>query len=78
MNFQIEILHSWKKAYIKRSAINLEIEDEQVSVIKINTHYYPINSTNTEQITLENLYDLTLMVFTDKIAEENKKNWWID
>ena len=62
-----------EEAFIKRTAINLEIEDDEVSAIKANIDNYPINPPHTEQIRLERLYDLTRMVFADKIADENEK-----
>ena len=62
-----------EEAFIKRTAINLEIEDDEVSAIKSNIDNYPINPPHTEQIRLERLYDLTRMVFADKIADENEK-----
>ena len=62
-----------EEAFIKRTAINLEIEDDEVDAIKANIDDYPINPPHTEQLRLERLYDLTRMVFADNIADENEK-----
>ena len=62
-----------EEAFIKRTAINLEIEDDEVDAIKANIDDYPINPPHTEQLRLERLYDLTRMVFADNIADESEK-----
>jgi len=59
-----------KKAFINRTAINLEIDETEVEQIKSNIEDYPINPPATEQRRLERLYDLTRMIFADHIADE--------
>ncbi|MDA9015196.1 TerB family tellurite resistance protein [Flavobacteriaceae bacterium] len=67
------IISEEEEAFINRTAINLEIEDEEVAKIKANIDNYPINPPHTEQRRLERLYDLSRMVFADKIADEAEK-----
>ena len=67
------IISEEEEAFINRTAINLEIEDEEVATIKANIDNYPINPPHTEQRRLERLYDLSRMVFADKIADEAEK-----
>jgi uncharacterized tellurite resistance protein B-like protein len=62
-----------EEAFIQRTAINLEIEDDEVATIKANLDDYPINPPHTEQRRLERLYDLARMVFADKIADDAEK-----
>jgi uncharacterized tellurite resistance protein B-like protein len=62
-----------EEAFINRTAINLEIEEQEVETIKANLDNYPINPPSTEQRRLERLYDLARMVFADQIADEAEK-----
>lgn len=62
-----------EESFINRTAINLEIEEDEVATIKANIDDYPINPPHTELRRLERLYDLTRMVFADKIADESEK-----
>ena len=61
-----------EKAFLNRTAINLEIEDEEVEKIMANPSNYPINPPATEKRRLERLYDLTRMVYADHIADESE------
>lgn len=67
------IITDEEKAFINRTAINLEISDETVAEIMANPENHPINPPATEQRRLERLYDLTRMVFADLIADEDEK-----
>ena len=67
------VISEEEEAFISRTAINLEIEDDEVATIKANIDNYPINPPHTEQRRLERLFDLARMVFADKIAEEAEK-----
>ena len=67
------VISEEEEALISRTAINLEIEDDEVATIKANIDNYPINPPHTEQRRLERLFDLARMVFADKIAEEAEK-----
>jgi uncharacterized tellurite resistance protein B-like protein len=66
------IITDEEKAFINRTAINLEIEDEEVAQIMANPDQYPINPPANEQRRLERLYDLTRMVYADHIADEGE------
>lgn len=67
------VISSEEEAFINRTAINLEIEDNEVAEIKANINNYPINPPATEQSRLERLYDLTRMVVADHIADDAEK-----
>tara|TARA_B100000780_G_scaffold149978_1_gene104809 strand:- start:7491 stop:7910 length:420 start_codon:yes stop_codon:yes gene_type:complete len=67
------IISDQEEAFINRTAINLEIEENEVAEIKANINDYPINPPATEQRRLERLYDLSRMVFADNIADESEK-----
>lgn len=67
------VISKEEEAFINRTAINLEIEEQEVETIKANLDNYPINPPSTEQRRLERLYDLTRMVFADQIADEAEK-----
>ena len=67
------VISKEEEAFINRTAINLEIEKQEVETIKANLDNYPINPPSTEQRRLERLYDLTRMVFADQIADEAEK-----
>ena len=67
------IISDQEEAFINRTAINLEIEENEVAKIKENINDYPINPPATEQRRLERLYDLSRMVFADNIADESEK-----
>lgn len=66
------IITDEEKAFINRTAINLEIEDDEVAEIMANPDKYPINPPANEQRRLERLYDLTRMVYADHIADEGE------
>ena len=67
------VISKEEDAFINRTAINLEIEEQEVETIKANLDNYPINPPSTEQRRLERLYDLARMVFADQIADEAEK-----
>ena len=67
------VISNEEEAFINRTAINLEIEEQEVETIKANLDNYPINPPSTEQRRLERLYDLARMVFADQIADEAEK-----
>ena len=67
------IITAEEEAFIKRLAIYLEIEEEEVAAILENPDSYPINPPATETGRLERLYDLTRMVYADQIADESEK-----
>lgn len=58
-----------EKAFINRTAINLEIDDAEVEKIMADPDSYPINPPANEKRRLERLYDLTRMVYADNIAD---------
>ena len=60
------IISSEEEAFINRTAINLEIDENEVAEIKANINDYPINPPASEQRRLERLYDLTRMVVACK------------
>ena len=66
------IITDEEKAFLNRTAINLEIEEAEVAEIMANPDNYPINPTANEQRRLERLYDLTRMVYADHIADEGE------
>ena len=63
------IISSEEEAFINRTAINLEIDENEVEEIKNNIDAYHINPPATEQRRLERLYDLTRMVLADHITD---------
>jgi uncharacterized tellurite resistance protein B-like protein len=67
------VISKEEEAFINRTAINLEIEEEEVETIIANLDNYPINPPSTKQRRLERLYDLARMVFADQIADEAEK-----
>jgi uncharacterized tellurite resistance protein B-like protein len=67
------VISKEEEAFINRTAINLEIEEQEVETIKANLDNYPINPPSTKQRRLERLYDLARMVFADQIADEAEK-----
>ncbi|MDB4263639.1 TerB family tellurite resistance protein [Flavobacteriaceae bacterium] len=67
------IISSEEEAFINRTAINLEIDENEVAEIKANINDYPINPPASEQRRLERLYDLTRMVVADHIADGAEK-----
>lgn len=62
-----------EQAFISRTAINLEIEEEEVAKIIEHIEEHPINPPHTQQGRLERLYDLSRMVFADDIADAAEK-----
>ena len=66
------IITDEEKAFLNRTAINLEIEEAEVAEIMANPDHYPINPPANEQRRLERLYDLTRMVYADHIADEGE------
>ncbi|MDA9843862.1 TerB family tellurite resistance protein [Flavobacteriaceae bacterium] len=67
------IISEEEEAFINRTAINLEIDEDEVAKIKANLDDYPINPPATQQKRLERLYDLSKMVFADNIADDAEK-----
>ena len=67
------IISEEEEAFINRTAINLEIDEDEVAKIKANLDDYPINPPATQQKRLERLYDLSRMVFADNIADDAEK-----
>ena len=59
-----------EKAFLNRTAINLEMEDTEVAEIMANPDKFPINPPVNKKDRLERLYDLTRMVFADNIADK--------
>ena len=66
------IITEEEKAFINRTAINLEIEEDEVAEIMANPDKYPINPPANEQRRLERLFDLTRMVYADDISDEGE------
>ena len=66
------IITDEEKAFLNRTAINLEIDEAEVAEIMANPDNYPINPPANEQRRLERLYDLTRMVYADHIADEGE------
>jgi uncharacterized tellurite resistance protein B-like protein len=62
-----------EEAFINRTAINLEIDEDEVATIIANVEEHPINPPSSQQRRLERLYDLSRMVFADHIADEAEK-----
>lgn len=67
------IISEEEEAFINRTSINLEIDEDEVAKIKANLDDYPINPPATQQKRLERLYDLSRMVFADNIADDAEK-----
>ena len=55
-----------EQAFINRTAINLEIEEEEVD-------QYQINPPSSKRVRLERLYDLARIVLVDNIADDAEK-----
>lgn len=62
-----------EEAFIKRLAIYLEIEEDEVKNILKDPEHYPVNPPSNETRRLERLYDLSRMVFADQIADDSEK-----
>ena len=62
-----------EQAFINRTAINLEIDEDEVKHIIKNIDSYKINPPVLKRERLERLYDLSRMVFADNIADEAEK-----
>ena len=62
-----------EQAFINRTAINLEIDEDEVKYIIENIDSYKINPPVLKRERLERLYDLSRMVFADNIADEAEK-----
>ena len=62
-----------EEAFIKRLAIYLEINEDDVADIIQDPNKYPINPPSSENLRLERLYDLTRMVYADQIADDSEK-----
>lgn len=62
-----------EQAFINRTAINLEIEEAEVTSIIENINEHPINPPSSKQSRLERLYDLSRMVYADHIADDSEK-----
>ncbi len=61
-----------EKAFLNRTAINLEMEDTEVAEIMANPDKFPVNPPVNKKDRLERLYDLTRMVFADNIADKEE------
>ena len=68
------IINDDEQAFLNRTAINLEVEEEEYQNILKNANTYKINPPSTTQNRLERLYDLTRMVYADSIADEGEKS----
>ena len=68
------IINDDEHAFLNRTAINLEVEEEEYQNILKNADTYKINPPSTTQNRLERLYDLTRMVYADSIADEGEKS----
>ena len=66
------IITDEEKAFLNRTAINLEIEEAEVAEIMANPDNFPINPPANEQRRFERLFDLTRMVYADHIADEGE------
>lgn len=62
-----------EQAFINRTAINLEIEEEEVTSIIKNVDQYQINPPSSKRVRLERLYDLARIVLVDNIADDAEK-----
>ena len=67
------IITDEEQAFINRTAINLEIEEEEVKSIIKNVDDYQINPPSSKRARLERLYDLARIVLIDNIADEAEK-----
>ena len=67
------IITDEEQAFINRTAINLEIEEEEVTYIMKNVDEYQINPPSTKRARLERLYDLARIVLVDNIADAAEK-----
>lgn len=67
------IITNEEQAFINRTAINLEIEEEEVTYIMKNVDDYQINPPSTKRARLERLYDLARIVLVDNIADAAEK-----
>jgi uncharacterized tellurite resistance protein B-like protein len=68
------IITNEEQAFLNRTAINLEVEEEEYQNILKNVDQYKINPPTNTQSRLERLYDLTRMVYADNIADEGEKS----
>lgn len=68
------IISEEEQAFLNRTAINLEIEADEVTEIMKHIDEHPINPPSTKERRLERLYDLTRMVFADHIADEAEQD----
>ena len=62
-----------EQAFINRTAINLEIDEDEIKHVIKNIDSYKINPPVLKRERLERLYDLSRMVFADNIADEAEK-----
>ena len=62
-----------EQAFINRTAVNLEIDEDEVSSIIENIDDYPLKPPTLQRTRLERLYDLSRMVYADNIADEAEK-----
>ncbi len=67
------VISAEEMAFIKRTAINLEIEESEYQHIIDNAKDYPINPPAEKKMRIERLYDLTRIVYADKIADDKEK-----
>lgn len=61
-----------EKAFLDRLAKNLDISAEEYEEVLENPTKYPVNPPVLYEHRLERLYDLTRMVYTDHIADDDE------
>ena len=66
------VISEQEKKMLKRLAINLEIEEEEVNEIMKNPESFPINPPPTGLKRAERLYDLTKMVLADDLVDTDE------
>ncbi len=67
------VISDEEMAFIKRTAINLEIDEAECQHIIENAQEYPINPPADQKRRIERLFDLTRMVYADHIADMEEK-----
>lgn len=67
------IITDEEQAFLNRTAINLEIEENEYQNILKNADQYSINPPANKERRLERLFDLTRMVYADHIADEGEQ-----
>ncbi len=62
-----------EKNFLDKLAVQLEISDEEYAEILANPLKYPINPPYSYAMRLERLYDLSRMVYADKVLGPKQK-----